>query len=89
VSVQLTRPEALLLGLLIAQPERTVPRTDLMAALESPGANPEALVNVHISHLRQKLARLTRGMVVHTVPRHGYVLRLNNPAPASLAVWND
>ncbi|WP_022802692.1 GAF domain-containing protein [Deinococcus ficus] len=89
VSVQLTRPEALLLGLLIAQPERTVPRTDLMAALESPGANPEALVNVHISHLRQKLARLTRGMVVHTVPRHGYVLRLNNPAPASLAVGND
>lgn len=89
VSVQLTRPEALLLGLLIAQPERTVPRTDLMAALESPGANPEALVNVHISHLRQKLARLTRGMVVHTVPRHGYVLRLNDPAHTALAVGND
>ena len=89
VSVQLTRPEALLLGLLIAQPERTVPRTDLMAALESPGANPEALVNVHISHLRQKLARLTRGMVVHTVPRHGYSLRLKGRAGAEPANGND
>ncbi len=78
VSVQLTRPEAGLLGLLMAQPETTVPRSALMAALDRPGRNPEALVNVHMSHLRQKLGHLTSSVAVHTVPRRGYVLRLEH-----------
>jgi len=79
VSVQLTRPEAGLLGLLMAQPETIVSRGALMAALDRPGRNPEALVNVHMSYLRQKLGHLTSSVAVHTVPRRGYLLRLEHP----------
>lgn len=82
VSVVLTPKEAAICRLLMNQPERVVPRREILHGVwglkEEPDSN---FIGVHVFHLRKKFARLGRDDWFRTVRAAGFVL--SNPEAAA------
>lgn len=72
-AVALTPREYQILLYLMLNPERVVSRGELGRAVWGEGAPSANVLDVHISHLRGKLARVGSGGLVHTVRAVGFL----------------
>jgi DNA-binding response OmpR family regulator len=75
-SVVLTPTEYRLLSYLIAQPEAVISPETLLENVWGfhPGTGAAAVVRVHVSNLRRKIAALGHAHLLQTLPRRGYRL---------------
>jgi DNA-binding response OmpR family regulator len=73
--LDLTRTELALLCYLLARRGRSVSKAELLTQVWGYGSYDPNLVEVRISSLRRKL-EATGPRIIHTVPGHGYAIRL-------------
>jgi DNA-binding response OmpR family regulator len=78
--LDLTPKEFQLLEFLLLNAERVVRRTELLEKVWDLSFDPMSnVVDVHVGHLRRKLARAGEDDLLHTVRGVGYVLRRGGP----------
>jgi DNA-binding response OmpR family regulator len=78
--LDLTPKEFQLLEFFMLNPERVVRRTELLEKVWDLHFDPMSnVVDVHVGHLRRKLARPGSDAVLHTIRGVGYVLRTGGP----------
>ncbi len=78
--LDLTPKEFQLLEFFMLNPERVVRRTELLEKVWDLHFDPMSnVVDVHVGHLRRKLARSGSDAVLHTIRGVGYVLRTGGP----------
>ena len=79
--LDLTPREYQLLEFLLLQPERVVRRTELLEKVWELRFDPMTnVVDVHVGHLRRKLAAAGGSALIHTVRGVGYMLSEQEPA---------